>query len=94
MYDIDLKYGQQWLGAASKAGEGSWRDSLTAMGCAVTGYKDGVKGSWMCEDPVGFFERFPRSLDVCKCTNFPVSISNSQGDMKCAMTTGGEYACL
>ena len=50
MADTSMKYGQDGLGAALKAGKDSWMKSLTAMGC---------ENDLQCNDPVYFFGRIP-----------------------------------
>ena len=84
--DIEMKYGEKWARAADTAARQSWKDTKAAFGCSP---EEAL--SPLCDYPALFFTEIPRSLEVCKCTKFPVQISNSK--MECSMSASGQYMC-
>ena len=85
--DIDMRYGERWAKAAEASAKKSWTETKAAMGCSTA-----ERLSPYCDNPGLFFERLDRALKECKCTNFPVQISNSK--MECSVSASGKYMCI
>ena len=82
---IDMQYSEQACQTAMQSIQGAWGETLGAMGCAV------ADAPPYCADPewaVSHLDRFPA---VCKCSNFPVTVTNS---MECAVLGTGDVSCV
>ena len=85
VYEIDLQYNRKWAEAAAGAYFESWDATYDAMGC--------TSEKRHCQDMLWFLDHIDHAVDKCKCTNFPIQISNSN-EMKCAIMDNGDVACV
>ena len=84
-YEIDMQYSQKAAQAAMESLGGAWAQTYAALGCASDAPP-------YCQNPEWVVSHIDHRFQTeCKCTNFPVTVTNT---MECSVLGSGNVACV